>query len=94
MTRIGQIHTDKAESLVINSIGQRPMKRNAHDRKAPTGRNNDVALAGLGFAPHSPHTGRCPALLMMPFQGKNLRKSFKSALSACQSKIKNQNQIF
>jgi len=29
----------KAESLTINSIGQRPMKRNTRKTKAPTGRN-------------------------------------------------------
>ena len=29
----------KAESLEINSIGQRPTERNTHEGKAPKGRN-------------------------------------------------------
>ena len=32
--------TVKAESLIINSVGQRPTERNTHEEKAPTGRNH------------------------------------------------------
>ena len=41
------IHANKAESLVINSVGQRPTKRNTHEHQALKGRNRNVALSGL-----------------------------------------------
>ena len=41
------IFGSRAESPAINSTGQRPVKRNAHQTKALQGRNRDVALAGL-----------------------------------------------
>ena len=34
----------KAESLVINSVGQRPTERNTHEGKAPTGRHQSYEL--------------------------------------------------
>jgi len=40
-------HVKKAESLVINSVGQCPTKRNTHEHQALKGRNRNVALSGL-----------------------------------------------
>jgi hypothetical protein len=77
----------KAESLIINSVGHRPMERNARTRKAPKGRYQDDALSGLGFAPRSPHRA-LPCAIDDALSGQ------KSASSAfCNQKLKNQKCI-
>ena len=39
----------KAESLVVNSVGHRPTNWDVRSRQALKGRNQDVALSGLGL---------------------------------------------
>jgi hypothetical protein len=71
----------RAESLIINistgsitSVGQRPMKRDARNDKAPQGRNhitNDICRNkisprwGFGFSVNIHSIGRCPTLLII-----------------------------
>jgi hypothetical protein len=47
------LNLKKAESLGINSIGQRPMKRKPTTDTALKGRNLDYALSGLKFVTYT-----------------------------------------
>ena len=64
-------YTQRAESPVINSVGQRPANRSRSLSQALKGRNQqDYAPLGLregvGFVPM---IGRYPILMIMPIQG-------------------------
>jgi len=70
-------YTPMAESHLIKSVGQRHANKIRSWNQAPTGRTFSSAkpnqrddapsgLSGFGFVPI---TGRCPILMMTPFQG-------------------------
>ena len=63
-------YTQRAESPVIISVGQRPTNRSRSWNQALKGRNQrDYAPLGLNGFGFVAMIGRCPILMMMPFQG-------------------------
>jgi hypothetical protein len=74
LCRVASAHSRqvKAESLTINSVGQRPTKRNQPPPPSPNGAKSlstvDYALSGLGYMRSLNNVGRCPTLLITLFQ--------------------------
>ena len=65
-----RIYTQRAESPVINSVGQRPANRNRSTNPALKGRHQrDYAPLGLKGERSVSMIGRCPILMILPFQG-------------------------
>ena len=66
-------YTQRAESPVINSAGQRPANKNRSWNQALKGRNQkDYAPLGLKWWLFVPMIGCYPILMIMPLQGSKL----------------------
>jgi len=76
-------YTQRAESPVINSVGQRPTISNQPLKPSPeraklTGDYAPLGLNGLGFVQM---IGHCPIIMMMPLQGnkQTIRKNYRQS---------------